>query len=165
MNETHKRAASVGGLADLEDIRLASVNAELGDAAADGPFEIEVGIAPSVSQAEGRAIYDCNYRVKVRGAEGAVAATLDCRYLAVYILGSEEERELSDLVAFGEVTVLRAIHPYLRELVSSLTSRFGLPGITLGVFRVPMPTKSVRKRATKATEPRVAQRATKRPKP
>lgn len=150
-DEVHTRASKIGGVADLEDVRLISAAVKLIDASAEQLFQIQVGIAPSVAQVEDRAIFECRYKVDIQRSDGEPAATIECQYLATYLLGSDATQDLDDLVAFGDVTVLRALHPYLRELVSTVTSRMGLNGITLGVFRVPIPAQPRRKRSTKTS--------------
>lgn len=134
----HQRAARIGALAELDEVRLVAVNAELGDPTADGPYRIQVGINPSVTQLENRLLFETTYRIEVRGVGEVMATELNCRYLATYSLPTPEEQDMDDLVAFGGVTVFRTVHPYLRELLHNLSSRLGLPSLTLGVFRVPI---------------------------
>lgn len=151
-DEVHTRASKVGGAAELEDIRLVSATVKLIDASAEQPFQILVGIAPSVAQIEDRAMFECRYKVDIQAPSGDQVAVIECQYLATYLLGSDASQDLEDLVAFGDVTVLRALHPYLRELVSTVASRMGLSGITLGVFRVPVPAPTRRKRSPKKSK-------------
>lgn len=139
LDVTHQRAARVGAQVEIDDIRLTSLNAELLNPASEGPYSIQIGLAPSVSQIADRLLFECSYRIDVKGVADDEALRLECKFLAAYTLSSSDEHDIDDLVAFGEITVLRALHPYIRELFQSTSARLGLPGLTLGVFRVPIP--------------------------
>ncbi len=139
LDETHQRASRIGGSANLDDIRLLGLNAQLGDPTAVAPYVVHVAIAPSMTQLNERLFFECEYHIELKASDDAIAATIDARYLAAYTLPSGEALDPADVVAFGDVTVLRAIHPFLRELVQSVGSRLGLGHILIGLFRVPAP--------------------------
>ena len=139
LDETHQRASRIGGCANLDDIRLLGLNAQLGDPAAAAPYVVHVAMAPSMAQQHERLFFECDYHIELKSSDDTIAATIDARYLAAYTLPSGDELDPADVVAFGDVTVLRAIHPFLRELVQSVGSRLGLGHILIGLFRVPVP--------------------------
>ena len=41
--------------------------------------------------------------------------------------------------AYGDVTTIRLVLPYLRSLVSDITARAGLPPLILDTVRIPLP--------------------------
>ena len=143
---------------NLDDIRLLGLNAQLGDPMAVAPYVVHVAIAPSMTQLHERLFFECEYRIEVKSSDETTAATIDVRYLAAYTLPTVDDLDPADVVAFGDVTVLRAIHPYLRELVQSVGSRFGLGNLLLGLFRVPVPPPTVE--AAKVPSKPKAKRAT-----
>lgn len=143
LDETHQRASRIGGSANLDDIRLLGLNAQLGDPIAVAPYVALVAIAPSMTQLHERLFLECEYHIEVKSSDETTAATIDVRYLAAYTLPNGDDLDPADIVAFGDVTVLRAIHPYLRELVQNVGSRFGLGNVLLGLFRVPVPPPTV----------------------
>ncbi len=112
-----------------------------------------------MTQQHERLFFECEYHIEVKSSVETIAATIDARYLAAYTLPSSDELDPADVVAFGDVTVLRAIHPYLRELVQSVGSRLGLGNVLLGLFRVPPPVIEVVRRPPKAKAKPKAKRA------
>jgi len=64
--------------------------------------------------------------------------TVESMHLALYthcILGLPEPV----VEHFGKTIALLAVYPYVGELVQSLTSRAGVPPLTLGLLRVSPP--------------------------
>ena len=165
LDETHQRASRIGGSANLDDIRLLGLNAQLGDPMAVAPYVAHVAIAPSMTQLHERLFFECEYHIEVKSSDETTAATIDVRYLAAYTLPNGDDLDPADVVAFGDVTVLRAIHPYLRELVQNVGSRLGLGNVLLGLFRVPVPPPTV-ETAPVPSKPKAkrATPSTKRPK-
>jgi hypothetical protein len=64
-------------------------------------------------------------------------------FAARYVVGFEIPEEVSvteaEVNAFGAVTVVAVVLPYVRQLVSDVTSRAGLPPLVLETIRIPLP--------------------------
>jgi preprotein translocase subunit SecB len=81
------------------------------------------------------------YRVKAQIdghlSDGKPLFHLEASYVAAFILRGPDFTE-GELDAFGNVSVVQMVFPYLRELTASVSSRSGLPPLTLPAFRVPI---------------------------
>ncbi len=65
--------------------------------------------------------------------------TAEVVYFALYEGSKDVEYSEGEVNAFGRVTVLATVLPYLRELIQGLTQKAGLPPYMLPLFRVPLP--------------------------
>ena len=63
------------------------------------------------------------------------------QFAALYVLEMADGAEppsADEVTAFGQSTGAFAIYPYARAYAQDVTSRLGLPALTLGVYRVPI---------------------------
>lgn len=137
-DEKRLQAGRVGAQASLEDIRLRRIEAELCEPAAEGPYEVSLSVDPAFDEADNHVLYGVSYRLEATGAGGVVVLTADIEFSLLYELPESHGFEEADLAAFAEVSVLFSVHPYVREVVQSLTARCGLPPLVLDVLRSPL---------------------------
>lgn len=169
---SRETAAPLAARAQLLDITLRSLHAELTAGTAEPPYEIHVEIDPSYDLEQGGedfwlGIYMFRYGVKVTAA-GAEAAELGCQFLAAYGFAGGEKPSEGQVLAFGESTVTLGLHPYVRELVQNVGGRLGLAGLLLPIYKEPLvvrpPATPAKKMAVKA-EPSKPRSQTKKASP
>jgi preprotein translocase subunit SecB len=131
------RSARLGALAELQGIRLHSLTLQSGPEASGPPYDLGIVINPSVDVKGSKLHYEVKYKVSAKKQDTSVLA-LDCTYQISYNIPEDARAEQDEIEAFGSTIVLFTIHPYLRELVSNISARTGLPPIMLGVMRLPL---------------------------
>jgi preprotein translocase subunit SecB len=62
---------------------------------------------------------------------------IEAVYRAQYQLTGKHEVSQRDLAAFAQTISLLHVWPYWRELVQSMTTRMGLPPLTIPLFKIP----------------------------
>lgn len=130
-------AVRIGGAATLLHIGLTRASFKRGSGAITSLQTVDVKIMPGY--ALHGAVLDCQLKYEVRVRSGrANVASLGCEYEAQFELPEEFTCTDTELVAFGNVTVLRAVHPYLRELASSSFARLGMPPVTVDLLKIPV---------------------------
>jgi len=67
---------------------------------------------------------------------GEAPLALKCTFRAHYVSESSAEVADDQLAAFGKATATFNVWPYWREFVQTMTSRMGLPPLTLPFFRL-----------------------------
>lgn len=137
-DRTRQLAGKVGAQVRLGDIRLRRIDAELCDPAAEGPYEVGLSVQPTFDEGEGVVVYSVAYRLEATAEGNVTVLRGDIEFSVLYELPPDHGFDENDLAAFGEVSVLFSVHPYIREVVQSLTSRFGLPPLVLDVLRSPL---------------------------
>jgi preprotein translocase subunit SecB len=133
-----ERAARIGARADLADVRIRRIDAELFAPSPSPPFTVDVRVAPAASIVDSKLVYEVCYEVSSMDSKKrpVFAATIALNLL--FELQEDVALAEADLSAFGEVTVLLMAHPYVREILQSISSRMGLPPLVLEVMRFPM---------------------------
>lgn len=148
-------AAELAGCVELLDVRLFRADIEALELPNVGTlqwsFNQKAGIEVLEDSEEGHGgfgtghfIATVDYRVSVKAengdddAEPQFAATFGALYLV-----PDDRRHLLDdaksLNAFAKTVASLTLYPYARELISTATSRVGLPALILPPFRVPSP--------------------------
>lgn len=155
LNSLRSAAARVAAKANLRDVRLFQVSAEVErlpeqpgglsytldskvevQHVTDGPAIIVDGtydLAVTVAAADDR-------EPPEEGADDRVA-TIRFQLAALYALKAPGDRESWDfddeeLDAFGQTTGMLTLHPYAREFIASTTSRMGLPTLHVGTAHI-----------------------------
>jgi hypothetical protein len=88
---------------------------------------------------EGSLSYAVNATVVATFPSGEQLFELSCRHIVGFALPPELELGDEELAAYGQVTTIPLVLPYLRSLVSDLTARAGLPPLVLDTVRIPLP--------------------------
>lgn len=137
--EQRRLAARVGGSADLLDLRIRRINAELHRPTAEGPFSFNLTVSPSVSRADDKlAVYSLAYEFSSKDSHEQLVLDGAVELSVLYQLAPDSDVSDQELAAFGQVSVLFTAYPYLREILHSLTGRMGLPPLILDVMRSPL---------------------------
>lgn len=161
MNDNRLLAAEVGAKADLLDVALRTVNAEL--ALPSGVEQVEMDVSWETSferLPDSRVEY--RHRVAVSDATGTFF--IRGEFVLSYALATSDFSD-DHLVGFGEVSVAFSAFPYVRELVQSLTTRASLPPLVLGTLRSPIdPPASLGSKAPSARARGVKKAAKPKPK-
>lgn len=132
-----RRALWLGARVRLVDLRLRRISIELHTPTPHGRIDLSLEVKPTVSRVDQLAIYDLDYAVTALDIDGTDVFGGALSLSLIYELpeGSVSDE---DLAAFGTVCVLFAAHPYLREILQSLTGRMGLPPLTLDLMQLPL---------------------------
>lgn len=129
-------AGSVGAKAELQDIAVTGLHADFSRPANDTAGNVEVSwVLTWCREGSDVLIYDSAFT-----AADTVAKVLEVRLTleARYRVGDLEGYSSEHLDAFGQVSVLFTLWPYVRELLQSLTVRAGLPPLVLHTLRTPI---------------------------
>lgn len=152
--ERYEQSGPVGARAELDAIRLLSLNTALKDFAAKPPYVAQLEVRSSFQRDDGanHVVVSAEYSLTALAfgpdqdttdeatQPELVAAEVNCTLLALFSLrevneGAEEARS-DELEAFAETVGLMALHPYARELIQDQTGRLGLPALTIGVAQI-----------------------------
>lgn len=138
-DDDHRRAAArVGAKASLLDVRMRRIDAELLTPAAEPPYTATLEISQSFDVEAEHAVYTLRYAVEASTEDEKKVAYCHVEFVALYRLPEVHDFSEDDFAAFGEVSVIFSLHPYAREAVQSVTTRFGLPPLVLDVMRSPL---------------------------
>jgi hypothetical protein len=88
---------------------------------------------------QGSLSYAVNANLKATFPSGEEVFALKCRHVVSLALPPELEPSEEELAAYGGVTTIPLVLPYLRSLVTDLTARAGLPPLVLDTVRIPLP--------------------------
>lgn len=144
-------AARVAGVADLRDVRLFGVAANLETASVEGT--LSYGMTSDISfQTIGEPVTSLvvtgEYEVAIRDSvdsdeeedeDPSAVGDLKFSLAALFALperGPDEDQLTdSEYEAFAATTGQFALYPYAREFIADITSRMGLPALHVGVLR------------------------------
>lgn len=153
--ERYAQGARVGARAHLDDVRVHSIQADLEDWGAISSLlrpdiSVDVQVTPTIEG--GTFVVAATYVVtltKMREGheedeDGADSRSDSTPAVSVSVglaglYGSDElpqDLEDEELEAFAVSAGMLALHPYARELVSSVIQRFGLPPLVIPPLRV-----------------------------
>nr|MDT0663447.1 hypothetical protein [Micromonospora sp. DSM 115978] len=146
-------AARVAAMADIADVRLFDATLHFDrfpDESNSMTWQLEM--KPSISYHDGADFFilEIEYEVVVQeifdesaanDGDTADLANISFKLGSLYTLESTDRAypEPSELDSFAKTTGTMALYPYAREFVQSMTSRMGLPPLTLATFRLPFP--------------------------
>ncbi|MHB8264001.1 MAG: hypothetical protein ACYDGY_09705 [Acidimicrobiales bacterium] len=138
------RAASV---LELQDLRLVKLTWEMLSGSVVPPYSFDLVPKLGYSHQDELVVFEVAYHFDVSSQDDGTRTVLegDVAYQVAYHLPDSVQLDGMDLSAFGNSTVLLAVHPFLRELLHGLTTRSGLPPLVLPLLRthinLPMPQK------------------------
>lgn len=112
---------------ELLDERAA---ANIGNSEEQEPVEVTAGRSKN-----GDFVFRLHYEAVLRDRDGNDAARSLLEFVVRFRASSELDPSEEEIGAFAEVLVIRIVHPYYREGLSSLMSRIGIGPITLGLLR------------------------------
>lgn len=121
--------------ASLVDLRMRRIESELFIPSPKVPLTPKVSVEPSVGRVGSYAVYDIVYRLGA--TDDTRRDVFHARVVLNLIFSAKDEAVFNDnaaLEAFGAVGAVEIAHPYVRELVHTLTFRMGLPPFVLDVL-------------------------------
>ncbi|WFE95641.1 protein-export chaperone SecB [Micromonospora sp. WMMD987] len=152
-----REAARIAAMADIADVRLFDATLHFDrfpDESNAMTWQLEM--EPSVSYHDGADFFilEIKYEVVIQEIiDGSTAKEDDTADLAkisfklgsLYTLESANRArpEPPELDSFAKTMGTMALYPYAREFVQNMTSRMGLPPLTLATFRLPFPDLTV----------------------
>lgn len=148
-------AARLAAITDIRDIRLMKSSAEIVRLPAADPFlaynldseasvEYEPGSESFVVHGKYRLAINSTSSSSaedINGESGPDVARIEFEHAALFVMdlaisAPPQEEELNAYaVTMGQL----ALYPYVREYISDVTARLGLPPLTIGVLRIPYP--------------------------
>ncbi len=142
---------AISDVVEINDVRLLNITAEAPQHHDGSPLNVQCSVNDvSTSRTDdGKAII-VKAAFEVTGRQGESAAAkpilkIAAIFLAIYSLPAECIFKPEALDAFGKTNGVFNIWPYWRELLQSITTRMGLPPLTLSVFRIPSDQRDVRR--------------------
>lgn len=145
----------VAGRAEIRQVRANKLSANLTTPTADGfglTYELQPAVATAYDEGDSSFVIEAEYALQIRQLtrelkdeeEPSEEDFVDLAEVEVTVAGlfsldlDEDDRAPSpeEVEAYARSTGLFALHPYAREHISSLTSRLGLPTLTIGVLRM-----------------------------
>lgn len=163
-------AARVAMCVELLDVRLFGTAANLDNPGFEGSLSYTLDSSVSfqtVGEPTKSVIVTCEYEVIVSDSpesdddgpadaeddastdddDSSKVADIEFTLAALYAVRSSEAEDgapFSDdeFEAFAATTGQFALYPYAREFISDITSRMGLPALHVGVFRIPLDSRT-----------------------
>jgi Preprotein translocase subunit SecB len=150
-----QKAARMAAFTDIRDVRLLRTQAEIVNLPGDSPFlaytldfdavvEHEPGSESFVVRGTYRVSVSSTTTLDGKSApseEDPPIANFEFEHAALFVMdiADREPPASEELNAFAVTTGQFALHPYVREYISDLTMRLGLPPLTIGILRVGLP--------------------------
>jgi preprotein translocase subunit SecB len=122
--------------ADIVDLRLRSINAELLVPTPRLPLSLrQVRVEPKMTRlSDDHAVYHVTYHLQaISSADQRLVFTTEITMSIVFRFTGDTTFTDAELRAFAAIGVLDILHPYLREQIQSLSIRMGLPRLVLNV--------------------------------
>lgn len=145
----------VGGRAEIRSVRAHRLAASLDTPNADNfglTYDLEPAVAVGYDEGDTSFVIEAAYDLQIRqltreldtDEEPGEDDFVDLAEVGVTVAGlfsldlDEDDRSpsLEEVEAYARSTGLFALHPYAREHIAALTSRLGLPALTIGVLRM-----------------------------
>jgi preprotein translocase subunit SecB len=132
---------------NLNDVRLESLHFDLESPGVPPPYSLadsDVNLSWHRDEEQALVVYRVAMNLKAVGAgedqagDEQVVFTANIANVILWDLPPELEASDEDLEAFGRVTAVFTVYPYIREEIQSVTARAGLPPLTLNVLRSPI---------------------------
>jgi hypothetical protein len=153
MREARKVAARLAARTDIRDVRLLKSSAEIMRLPVAEPVltydltsEAAVEYQPGRESFVVRGVYHLSISADpVPSDEEAErdlsVAKIEFEHAALFVIdkGADDPPEAEELNAYAISTGQFALYPYVREYISDITGRLGLPPLTVGVLRMSLP--------------------------
>lgn len=142
MTDDRHIAARLAAKSDLMDIRMVKSSFEHRGFPQNGsPISYHLNINPDAKMAETSDKFVMSAEFTIEISQDIEDETNDIARIEFVLVGMyniEEELEFTEeeVDAFSKSTGIFALYPYAREYVQSVTSRLGLPALTLGLHKV-----------------------------
>lgn len=142
MTDDRHVAARLAAKSELVDIRMVkSAFEHRGFPESGMPISYNLHINPDakLSEASDKFVTSAEFTIEI--SQDIEDETNDIAHIEFVLVGMynvEEKLEFNDdeVTAFGKSTGIFALYSYAREYVQSVTSRLGLPALTLGLQKI-----------------------------
>jgi Preprotein translocase subunit SecB len=150
-------AARLAAITDIRDVRLMKSCAEIMRLPVAEPFlayDFDSEATVEYEPGSGSFVVRGKYRVYIRSApaenmeytpkdSGSAVAKIEFEQAALFVIdmAAGEPPKAEELNAYAVSTGQFALYPYVREYISDVTMRLGLPPLTVGVLKVPFHAK------------------------
>jgi Preprotein translocase subunit SecB len=146
-------AARLAGMTDIRDVRLLKTFAEIVSLPVEHPFLVyDLNSEAAVEYEPGGESFVVRgtYRLFIKSTSNATGsdsdrpasavANIEFEHAALFVMNIEgrEPPRAEELNAYAVSTGQFALYPYVREYISNLTTRLGLPPLTVGVLKLPV---------------------------
>lgn len=153
-----QKAARLAAITDIRDIRLMKTHAEIVRLPVNRPFlayKLESESTVEYEPGSESFVVRGNYRVSISSTDSADVdaypgdpdsdvAKIEFEQAALFVMdmNGDQPPDPEELDAYAVSTGQFALYPYVREYISDLTMRLGLPPLTVGVLRLPFPSSN-----------------------
>jgi hypothetical protein len=173
LSVAQRKAARVAAMADLRDVRLFKASVDFGRfPQGSQPLSWNLEMTPTATFDDGADyfILEIEYVVEISevgidltaGDESPGIGSISFKLAALYDLHAPPKKPqptVEELNAYAKTSGTMAVYPYAREFVQNMTSRMGLPPLTLSTLRLPYPDTSKPPSASPTRESTKAVRA------
>lgn len=149
-----KAAAKLAARTDIRDVRLMKSSAEIMRRPLISPtlmYDLNSDAAVEYEPGGESFVVRGTYRLSIWSTptmtaedsspeEHVTVAKIEFEHAALFVIEKDgnDPPEADELNAYAVSTGLFALYPYVREYIADVTSRLGLPPLTVGVLRIPV---------------------------
>ncbi len=148
-------AARLNAITDIRDVRLMKSVAEIVRLPVSDPFltyRLDSDAAVEYEPGSESFVVRGTYRVSIESARDpesdrppdsdasdSTVARIEFEHAALFVMDMDDDEPPSseELNAYAVSTGQYALYPYVREYISDITMRLGLPPLTVGVLKIP----------------------------
>jgi hypothetical protein len=155
--DARRVAARLAARTEIRGVRMLKSCARIVRLPVDDPYlayDFEADAVVEYEPGDASFVVRGTYKVAIRAVNpddqsedssstSAAVANIEFEQAALFVIdlaNDEPPPETAELDAYAISTGQFALHPYVREYVSDITGRLGLPPLTLGVLAAPMKT-------------------------
>lgn len=155
IDELRIKGGYVGGRAEISDVRAHKLVAELSFPPGENfglTYDLEPAVATSYDAGDSQFVIEVEYDLEIQQLTRAIddgaspdpgdfvnLAKVSVTLAGLFVMDLDEDDRRPDteeVEAYARSTGLFALHPYAREHIANLTTRIGLPTLTVGVLRM-----------------------------
>ena len=145
-------AARLAAITDIHDVRLMKTSAEIINLPVKCPYlsyDLNSDAAVEYEPGGESFVVRGTYRLFIRSSSTmepnesdkpeADVARIEFEHAALFIINMDDQEPPApeELNAYAVTTGQFALYPYVREYISNITTRLGLPPLTVGVLKFP----------------------------
>jgi preprotein translocase subunit SecB len=158
LTQARRTAARVAARAEIKDVRVISLNAELKRVPGPGErlsYRVDTDANATAELPHLMVELKCDvyiHRGSTDGDDGGedpaeIVAEIAFELAGLFRVDAQENDEpftADEIQSYAVTTGQMALYPYARELVYDLTGRLALPPLTLGLFKIPLQERDVK---------------------
>jgi hypothetical protein len=152
IDAAQQAAARLATITDISDVRLLKSFAEIVNLPVEHPFlyyDLNSEATVEYEPGAGSFVVRGTYRLVIRSSSTEIrdepkesaspVANIEFEHAALFVMDMEGQDlpKPEELNAYAVTTGQFALYPYVREYISNITTRLGLPTLTVGVLKLP----------------------------